>query len=92
MTKFQRPPVALSEKEKQRIADEFIEGAARSSSVDKPKKDGKKAALFLRIPQNLEDDLQRIERLTGFKKNTFCLLAILEAVKDKLKQIEREST
>jgi hypothetical protein len=88
MSKFQRPP--LSEKEKERLAESFIEGAARSSPIEKSEKE-KKEIIFLRIPRSLHDDLERICNLTGYKKNMFCLQAILEATRDKLKQIERES-
>jgi hypothetical protein len=41
--------------------------------------------------ESAHDDLERICNLTGYKKNMFCLQAILEAARDKLKQIERES-
>jgi hypothetical protein len=88
MAKFQKPP--LSQKEKDRLAENFIEGAARSSPIEK-KENGKKEIIFLRIPKSLHDDLERICNLTGYKKNMFCLQAILEAARDKLKQIERES-
>lgn len=87
MSKFQKPP--LTPKEKERLAENFIEGAARS--VPPKKDDEKKEVIFLRIPKSLHDDLERIYELTGYKKNTFCLHAIMEAVKEKLKQIERES-
>lgn len=87
MSKFQRPP--LSQKEKERLAENFIDGAARSSPIEKEKE--KKEIIFLRIPKSLHDDLERICNLTGYKKNMFCLQAILEAARDKLKQIERES-
>jgi hypothetical protein len=88
MSKFQRPP--LSDKEKERLAENFIEGAARPSPINKNEKE-KKEIIFLRIPKSLHDDLERICNLTGYKKNMFCLQAILEAARDKLKQIERES-
>jgi hypothetical protein len=88
MSKFQRPP--LSQKEKERLAENFIEGAARSSPIEKNEKE-KKEIIFLRIPRSLHDDLERICNLTGYKKNMFCLQVILEAARDKLKQIERES-
>jgi len=88
MSKFQRPP--LSQKEKERLAENFIEGAARSSPIEKKEKE-KKEIIFLRIPKSLHDDLERICNLTGYKKNMFCLQAILEAARDKLRQIERES-
>jgi uncharacterized protein (DUF1778 family) len=64
--------------------------AARSSPIEKKEKE-KKEIIFLRIPKSLHDNLERICDLTGYKKNMFCLQAILEAAKDKLKQIERES-
>jgi hypothetical protein len=88
MSKFQRPP--LTQKEKERLAENFIEGAARLSPIEKKEKE-KKEIIFLRIPKSLHDDLERICNLTGYKKNMFCLQAILEAARDKLKQIERES-
>lgn len=88
MSKFQRPP--LTQKEKDYLADNFIEGAARSSPIEKKDKE-KKEIIFLRIPKSLHDDLERICNLTGYKKNMFCLQAILEAARDKLRQIERES-
>ena len=88
MSKFQRPP--LTQKEKDYLADNFIEGAARSSPIEKKDKE-KKEIIFLRIPKSLHDDLERICNLTGYKKNMFCLQAILEAARDKLRQIERET-
>lgn len=87
MSKFQRPP--LTQKEKDQMAENFIEGAARSSPIGK-KEIEKKEIIFLRIPKSLHDDLERICNLTGYKKNMFCLQAILEAARDKLRQIERE--
>lgn len=86
MVKFQRPP---SDKEKERLAEKFIEGAARPSAAQKSEK-SKKGVIFLRVPQSLIEDLERIHNLTGYKPNTFCMHAIIEAVKEKLKQIERE--
>ncbi len=86
---FQRPP--LSPKEKERLAENFIEGAARTTPIEKNTVKEKKEVIFLRIPRILHDDLERIYRLTGYKKNIFCLHAIMEAVKEKLKQIERET-
>lgn len=90
MVKFLRPPLSDSEKEK--LAEKFVDGAARLSSVDKPLNGKKepKEAIFLRVPKSLADDLDRIYKFTGYKKNVFCLHAIMEAVKEKLKQIERE--
>jgi hypothetical protein len=73
MSKFQRPP--LSQKEKERLAENFIEGAARSSPIEKNEKE-KKEIIFLRIPRSLHDDLERICNLTGYKKNMFCLQVI----------------
>lgn len=88
MSKFQRPP--LTPKEKERLAENFIEGAARSYPTEKKEKE-KKEVIFLRIPKSLHDDLERICDLTGYKKNMFCLQAILEAARDKLRQVERDS-
>lgn len=87
MSKFQRQP--LTQKERERLAENFIEGAARSATVEKKEKE-KKEIIFLRIPKSLNDDIERICDLTGYKKNMFCLQAIIEAARDKLKQIERE--
>lgn len=84
MSKFQKPP--LSTQEKERLANNIIENARAM-----PEKRGvKKEVIFLRIPQTLHDDLERISTLTGYKKNIFCLHAIIEATKEKLKQIERD--
>lgn len=90
MSKFQRPP--LSDREKEQAAQNFIEGAARSSPMEQKKKVAteNKKVIFLRVPQSLYDDLERIHEKTGYKPNTFCLHAIIEAVKEKLKQIERD--
>lgn len=91
---FQRPPQRspLSEKERERLAENFIDGAARSSPLGLEKKEKReKEVIFLRVPKSLHDDLERIYKLTGYKKNVFCLSAIIEAVREKLKQIERES-
>jgi hypothetical protein len=86
---FQRPP--LTQKEKERLAENFIEGAARSTplGLEKGEKE-KKEVIFLRVSKSLHDDLERIYKLTGYKKNIFCMQAIIEAVRDKLKQIERD--
>lgn len=82
---FQKPPLTL--KEKERLANSIIDNArATPARNDKEKKE----VIFLRIPQSLHDDLERICKLTGYKKNAFCLHTIIEAVKDKLKQIERD--
>jgi len=87
---FKRPPqrLPLSQKEKERLAEDFIDGAARPTPLDL--KTRKKEVIFLRIPKSLHDDLERIHTLTGYKKNIFCLQAIIEAVREKLKQVERE--
>lgn len=82
---FQKPP--LSPKEKERLANNIINNARATPTREE---EGKKEVIFLRIPRSLHDDLERIYKLTGYKKNTFCLHAIIEAVKDKLKQIERD--
>lgn len=92
MSKFQKAP--LTDKEKERFAEDFIEGAARSSNIDKidkgKKEKEKTVALLLRIPKSLLNNLERIEHLTGHKKTDFCRHAIVEAVREKLKQIERD--
>lgn len=87
MSKFQRPP--LSPKEKEQAAESFISGAPRSSPAPKREK-GEKGVIFLRVPRSLLDDLERIQQFTGYKPTIFCLHAIIEATKEKLKQIERD--
>ena len=82
---FQKPP--LSPQEKERLANSIIDNARATPIKDTNEK---KAAIFLRIPQSLHNDIERICSLTGYKKNIFCLHAIMEATKEKLKQIERE--
>lgn len=86
MSKSDRFP--LTEKEKKRGMEEFVEGAARSS----PKSDKKEKSvpLFIRIPKSLARDLSRLESLTGLKKNTFIVISLMDAAKEKLKEIERE--
>jgi hypothetical protein len=82
---FQKPP--LSPAEKERLANNIIDNARATPSKNTKEK---KEVIFLRIPQTLHDDLERIYKLTGYKKNVFCLHAIIEAAKEKLRQIERE--
>ena len=84
-SKFQRPP--LTPKEKEKLAEKFMDGAPRSSPVSKEEK----GVIFMRVPRTVIDDLDRIYNLTGYKPNAFCFHAIVEAIKEKLKQIERES-
>jgi hypothetical protein len=84
MSKFQRP--LLTPKEKENLEESFINGAARSS-YSKPEKE-KTEALFLRISKSLSNDLEKVSKLTGYKNNMFCLQAIIEATRDKLKDIE----
>lgn len=92
MTKFQRPPSILNDKEKERAAERFIDGAARTSSFDtaKKKRGERKGVIFMRVPQTLIDDLKRIEEKTGYTPNMFCFTAVVEAVAEKLKSIERD--
>jgi hypothetical protein len=92
MSKFERPPTILTEKEKERAAEKFIDGAARTSSFDAPKRKRgeRKGVIYMRVPQTLIDDLQRIEQFTGYTPNMFCFHAIAEAVSEKLKKIERD--
>lgn len=89
--KFQRPPIPLSQREKDKLADDFIEGAARATPEKKEKGKEHRAVLYLRCAKTLIHDLNRLERLTGIKPTTFCLNAIIEAVREKLKQIERDT-
>jgi len=90
MTNIKPPPTNfLTEREKERLANKFLEGAPRISK-ERTTSSEKKEVIFLRIPSTVNNDLQRICNLTGYKKNMFCLQAIIEAVNDKLKQIERE--
>lgn len=91
MAKFQRPP--MTDKEKERFADSFMDSAPRSSP--EAKKDSKKnrkgrGVIYLRCAQSLIDDLLRIEELTGYKHTMFCLQAITEATREKLKVLERD--
>ncbi len=88
MSKFQRPP--LTEKEKEKAAQRFINGAARTSPTTN-KKGEPRGVIFLRVPQTLIDDLKRIEQLTGYTPNMFCFQAIAEAITDKMKMLERET-
>lgn len=89
MSKFKRPP--LTPKEREQLADNFIDSAARTTPSEKRSEKEKRGVIFLRVPQALIDDLDRIHKLTGYKPNTYCLHIIIEAVREKLKQIERES-
>lgn len=93
MSKFQRRPTLLNDKERESFAEAFIEGAPRSSPMPKREKlrsKIEKGVIFLRVPQQLIDDLARIEELTGYKPNPFCFMVINEAVKNKLRELERE--
>jgi hypothetical protein len=84
---FQKPP--LSPQEKERLANSIIDNARATPNKNEKEK---KEVIFLRIPKTLHDDLERIYKLTGYKKNIFCLHAIIEATKEKLKQIERDAS
>jgi hypothetical protein len=93
MSRLKRPPplapLTDEDKQKDKLADKFIEGAAGATSNQK--EEPKRSVLYLRIPLSLEDGLKRIEEKTGCKKNVFCLVTLLSAVEEKLKLIERDS-
>jgi light-regulated signal transduction histidine kinase (bacteriophytochrome) len=83
MTKLQRPPMPKAEKEK--LSEKFVNAAAKSNH-NKPQ------YIYFRISHELQNDLEKIHNLTGFKKNAFCLYAITQAVREKLKSIEKEDS
>ena len=87
MSKFQRPP--LTDREKERAAERFIDGAARSSPSQGKRRE-RKGVIFMRVPQSMIEDLKRIEEFTGYTPNMFCFQAIAEAIADKLKMLERD--
>lgn len=92
MSKF-KPPSSLSdlakEKEKEKAADRFISGASRVSAGAVNQSTAKKG-IYLRLPDSIHDGLARIEALTDIKKNIFIQLVLQEAIKTKLRELERD--
>jgi len=91
-TKFNRPPLSPSEKEKK--AEEFI------GLLDKNKIEEKSGEITrklekepmkpypLRIPSSLFDDMKEIAALTGISINAICLELLRPTVKKKLKELK----
>ena len=92
MTKFNKIPLSLSEKEKK--AEEFLEFRYSSKIRDKEEDREKKIekvemkSFLLRIPLNLFSDLKEINELTGISINSICLELLRPMIKKKLKEIK----
>jgi hypothetical protein len=82
---FSKPPLTLSEKEK--LANQFIEGANKKLDIEVPVKT---KTLFLRAPESYYDDIHKIMKLTGLSMNAICLELLRPAIKQKLKEIKEE--
>lgn len=92
MSKFIKPPLTTTEKEKK--AEEFLSFVGevkvendKISPIRKLEKEPTKS-FPLRIPNSLFDDLREIGALTGISINAICLELLRPVVKKKLKELK----
>lgn len=87
---FKKPP--LTEKEKEKKAEEFLSFLERKETENKeerviPKKEPVKP-LYIRVPTSLWEDIHEIMALTGMTKNSVCLEILRPSIKKKLKDLK----
>ena len=93
-TKFNKPPM-LTEKEKEKKAEEFIsfgttsEAKTRKDGLEPAKKEPVKT-VYLRVPQSYWQDIQEIIALTGLTMNAVCLELLRTSIKKKLKELKED--
>lgn len=95
--KFTLPPT-LSEEEKAKKAEEFInlsEKIAISETVEKTKKSmptqkESVKAIYIRAPESLWQDARNIVNITGLTMNAVCLELLRPAIKKKLKELQAD--
>lgn len=92
MSKFVKPPLSKTEKEKK--AEEFLSFGGevkveddKTPTLRKLEKEPTKS-YPLRIPTSLFDDLREIGALTGISINAICLELLRPVVKKKLKELK----
>lgn len=95
MTSFKKPPLTNSEKEKK--AQEFINFVQDNLGIVEPKKDAqvvhKKEStkpILLRMPESFKNDINEIVSLTGLSFNAVCLELLRPAIKKKLKELKED--
>ncbi len=92
---FSKPPL-LSDKEKEKRAQKFLEP---SGSVEKSQhssfkgaraKKQKPKSVYLRAPESLWEDIQEIVAITGVSMNAVCLEILRPGIKAKLRELKDE--
>jgi hypothetical protein len=90
---FVRPP--LSEEEKLKVAQKFIQSAGFQASetienlpatVERPKS-SRIVKLNLRVPESFRYDIKQIEEFTGLTMNAICTQILWSGLKKTLKEI-----
>lgn len=92
MSKFSKPPLTQSEKDKK--AKEFLTFIDNASNNNLNfynyfKKEPTKI-LYLRAPESYWKDIKEIMNLTGLSMNAVCLELLRPAIKRKLREIKND--
>ena len=87
-TKFSKPP--LSDREKEKKADAFINLADENKEQSNKIQREPIKPIFIRAPQSFWKDIQEITSLTGLSINAVCLELLRPALKKKLKELKEE--
>lgn len=92
-SKFTKPPLTNTEKEKRleaflNLAD-TASAKAEKKKLEKPKKE-KTKPLFLRAPESLWEDIHEIMVRTGLSMNATCLALLQPEIKKKLKELRED--
>ena len=97
-SKFTKPP--LSETEKEKRAEEFLNYSSRTDTKNNIIKHDEKniktrilkkepvKSQVLRFPMSLAEDIAEISAITGLSMNAICVELLRPAVKAKLKEIK----
>lgn len=88
--KFSKPPSQISQEEREKKADSFIDNASiKKSDIEVVSfKKEKTKALYLRAPEKLWNDLHEVSAITGISINGICLEALGLEIKSKLKALK----
>ena len=90
--KFSKPP--LSQNEKEKLANDFLNFADTTQQKEAKKTEPLKkepiVPLYLRIPVSFKRDIDEIIALTGLSQNAVCLELLRPAIKKKLKELKED--
>ncbi len=89
--KFSKPPI--SEEERERKVEDFINSSHKNTAQKKHMEEFKREAskpIYLRAPESLWKDVHEIMARTGLSMNAICLEILRPALKKKLRELQSE--